>query len=130
MPMHTRLSTVHLALILFFVCSLVGQNPLAQERYRYVDLNAPGAFERLKAKNVQHYEKVQAILEGLGQRNSRDVATWLQTSFKATDILYDDILLVTSPPQKDLMFVLDKVRYRARVTLERGGAKVYPVRNQ
>jgi hypothetical protein len=87
-------------------------------------------MDKLRTKNPAHYEKVQAIINGLGSRGHGEVPRWLRTNFDAKDVSYSDILLVTHPPQRDLSFVLEKTTYRARVTLEGSGAKVYPVRNQ
>lgn len=127
--MQTLRAYAHFA-ILLFLCLTVAHQSIAQTRLDYVDLNAPNAFERLKVSNPKHYESVQAILQGLAKRDPHEVAAWIRTSFNATNVLYDDILLVTEPPQKELVFVLDKVRYRARVTLERNAAKIYTIRNQ
>ena len=81
---------------------------------KHVDLNAPGALEKLQASNPVHYRKVQEILKGLEERRGRDVVGWLQASFAAKQISYYDLYRTSYPPQRDLSFVLDETRYSAR----------------
>lgn len=96
---------------------------------KYVDLNVPGAMEKLRVSNSLHYEKVQRIIDGLSSRGYEEIPRWIRTSFNAKDVYYSNILLTTSPPQRDLSFVLDDTQYRGRVTLDRSGAQVFPIRN-
>ena len=115
--------------ILSAVLMLASALPIcAQElqRLKQVNLNAPGAMEKLQASNPAHYGKVQKILEGLAKRPSAAVAGWLRTSFQARDVSYRDILLTSFPEQRDISFVLDDTRSGARLTMAREGARVFP----
>jgi hypothetical protein len=95
-----------------------------------VDLNDPNAIQKLRTSNPAHHAVIEQILSGLGERSSAEVPTWIRTAFGAKDVSYPPIILVTEPPQARLSFSLDGVRYRAKVTLERGRARIYPARNR
>ena len=87
-----------------------------------VDLNRPGAMERVRASNPGHHDKIVRILDGLTQRPYDDVPRWINTTFQARDVRFSPIVMTTYPAQRDLTFVLDSMRYRGRVTLAHGGA--------
>lgn len=95
-----------------------------------INLNAAGAMEKLRTSNPKHYERIQQIVNGLGERQTDDVPRWIQTTFEAKDVSYSAILLVTHPPQRDLSFVLEGTMYRAVVTLDDKRAKIYPIKHQ
>lgn len=113
------------AIVMLYIATASAQNtgPL-----QYVNLNAPGALEKLKATKPEHYDMFNQILLGLRQRPQGQVPRWIQTTFNATDVFYSDILLTTHPPLRDLGFNLQGTHYSARVTLTREGAKVFPAR--
>lgn len=93
-----------------------------------INLNAAGAMEKLRTSNPKHYERIQQIVNGLGERQYDDVPTWMQTTFEAKDVSYS-ILLVTWPPQRNLSFVLEGTTYRAVVTFDDKRAKIYPIKH-
>lgn len=95
---------------------------------RYVDLNAPGAMDKVRTSNPAHYEKIQSILDGLNKRSPADARRWIQTTYNAKEVAYFSHLLVTDPPQSNLSFLLDGTRYFGRVTLEPKRAEFYPVK--
>jgi hypothetical protein len=97
---------------------------------KYVYLNAPGALEKLQKTNPSHYAKIQTIVSGLENRIHGDVPRWIRTTFDAKDVSYSNILLTTSPPQRDLSFMLDGTRYHGRVTLMSSGATIFTIKNQ
>lgn len=95
-----------------------------------IDLNQPGAMEKLRAKRPEHYKKIDAILQHLPTIYVQDVPGYLRVHFNATHVFYTETLLTSLPPQRDLSFVLDDTTYQARVTLDHGGATIYPVKNR
>ena len=120
------LRVLSVALLLASAFAVWGQE---LQRLKHVNLNAPGAMERLQASNPAHYGKVQEILEGLPKRPSGSVAGWLRTSFQARDVSYRDLLRTSYPAQRDISFVLDDTRYAARLTMRDEGARVYPAKD-
>ena len=95
---------------------------------RYVDLNAPGAMDKVQTANPAHYKKIQSILDGLNKRSAADARYWIRTTYNAKEVVYFSHVLVTYPGQSDLSFILDGTRYSARVTLEAKRAEIYPVK--
>jgi hypothetical protein len=91
-----------------------------------VDLNEPGAMERLEQANPGHYETIRRIMAGLFTRDDREVPRWLQTTFAAHEISYAPILLTSAPAQRRLAFALDGTRYRAVVTLSHVRGVIVP----
>jgi len=112
--------------------SLSAQYALATDTSppKQVNLNVPGIMMTLRESRPTHFEKIQAIVRDLRNHDDQDVPRWMQTNFNAKNVLYSRILLTTSPAQRDLSFVLDDTRYRGRVTLERGGAQIFPIKSQ
>ena len=96
---------------------------------RYVDLNAPGAMDKVQASNPAHYKKIQSILDGLNKRSAADARHWIRTTYNAKEVAYFSHVLVTYPGQSSLSFILDGTRYSGRVTLERKRAEIYPVKS-
>jgi hypothetical protein len=94
-----------------------------------LNLNVPGAMEKLRTSNPKHYEVIQQMLNGLDEMRYDGVARWIQTSFDAKDVSYSSTLLATEPPQRALSFVLGGITYRATVTLEGKRAEIYPVKH-
>lgn len=111
--------------------SAVAQFAVAEDvrSIRHVNLNVPGIMEEIRVTRPAHYEIVRAIVRGLDSHADREIPRWLRTTFNAREATYSNILLTTSPPQRDLSFVLDDTRYRGRVTLDRKGAQIFPVRS-
>ena len=124
---HSLLSWAIACILLLSLSPASARDPVLPS---FVNLNAPDSMERLKASSPDHHAKIQRILSGVSGKATGDVAGWIRTSFNATDVIYTDVILVSFPPQKDLVFVLDNVQYRARLTLERDRAVIYPVRNR
>ena len=130
---------------LLLTCPLLA----SADGFRNVDLNLPGAMDTLRISNPAHYNKLQRIFRRLQTGKDCDVADqdathyqqtaedncdvprWLRTDFNAKDIYYDRLVWLTSlPPKRDLSFVLDNTRYRARITLDPDGAQIHPVINR
>ena len=95
---------------------------------RQVNLNAPGAMDRIKASSPAHYEAIQGIVSGLARNPHSTDARWIQTSFHAKDVSYGSALLTSHPPQRNIAFTLDETRYQGRVTLDSGSVHFVPTR--
>ena len=96
---------------------------------KHVNLNAPGAMEEIRVTSPGHCKKVQAIVRGLDSHADGEIPGWLRTTFNAKEVTYSRILLTTLPPQRDLSFILDDTSYRGRVTLDRRGAQIFPIKS-
>ncbi len=92
-----------------------------------VDLNAPGALERLRHDNPGDYAKVRRILAEVQDQRSENVLSWMLAQFDAREVAYAaDLLLTSYPPQKRLSFSLGDTRYFGTVTLTRDRAQAIP----
>jgi len=89
-----------------------------------VNLNKPGVLEKLRDSHPAHYEKIGKILEGLTQRPFDDVPRWITANFDARDAHFSPVLMTSYPPQREIVFVFDRTRYRARVKLTPTGARL------
>jgi len=62
---------------LIFVIVLLGFHHIASAQNlrpaQYVNLNASGAMEQIRAANRAHYEKIQAIMEASGRNRTERV---------------------------------------------------------
>jgi hypothetical protein len=119
-----RTLTVALVLTITALSPAMAEEPAA----RIIDLNAPGAMQRLEQSNPQHHEKVSRILAGVLRQADRDVPRWLQASFAASDVSYAPVLLTSAPPQRRLSFALDGTRYLAVLTLSHVKGEIVPAR--
>jgi hypothetical protein len=119
-----RTLTVALVLVTAALSPAMAQDPSS----RVIDLNAPGAMERLEQSNPRHHDKVTRILAGVLKHADRDVPRWLQASFAASDVSYAPILMTSAPPQRRLSFALDGTRYLAVLTLSHVTGEVVPAR--
>jgi len=91
-----------------------------------INLNEPGALEALQRDNPVHYLTVHQILDNLLKQPESQVPRWLQTTFNAKDVRYVQVLLTSDPPKRDLSFMLDDTRYKARLTLTNDRVKIVP----
>lgn len=91
---------------------------------QYVDLNAPGALERLEASDPKTYWKLTGILDGLSHRSFSEVPHWMGVNFDAKEVSYSLYVLTSYPPKRDLSFTVDNTRYFGRITLAPEGAQV------
>ena len=86
------------------------------EAVHHVDLDSPGALERVQREHPEHARAISQILREAPQRKPQTLAGWVRTAFDAR--MASAMLVKTSyPPQARLEFVLDDTEYRALVTL-------------
>jgi hypothetical protein len=110
--------------------------PAAQAAGRYVNLNKPGAMDRLKGENPTHYRAVSKILQAALRQAEpagdlvvqHALAEWFRilSTYKAEDVDYSPILLASDPPKRELSFRLDDVRYSKILTLSHVQAVAEP----
>ena len=90
-----------------------------------VDLDTPGALERVQRDNPAHAKTITQILREAPYRRPQALAGWVRTAFDAK--MASAMLIKTSyPPQARLAFVLDDTEYRAMVTLRKVEPAVTP----
>lgn len=99
-----------------------------EAQHTAIDLNEPGALDRLARDNPDHYTKIRKILAEVDEIPERSVDRWMKTQFNATDITYSPYLLTSNPPKKELSFTLETTHYEALLTLTHDGARLFPVR--
>jgi hypothetical protein len=93
-----------------------------------VDLDAPGALERLRSEQPARYEKVTALLRDAERLPEQQVEGWVRTRHDADAVRLGHLLLVSYPPKRRLSFSLEKVSYVATITVALPPAKIVPAR--
>ena len=95
------------------------------EAARQVDLDTPGALERVQQDNPTHYRAISEILREAPYRRPQTLSGWIRTAFDAR--MASAMLIKTSyPPRARLEFVLDNTEYRTFVTLRNVEPAVTP----
>lgn len=94
---------------------------------RHVDLEQPGAIERVQRENPAHYRAIQHILKEAPGLQPRALTGWLRTSYdpKAPQVL---LIKTSYPPRARLEFTLDDTRYVGFVTLKNVEPAMMPAR--
>ena len=95
---------------------------------RMVDLDAPGAMERVRADNPTHFDKIVRIIEGVTERPDSAVPRWVRVNFDAREVVYRPIVMTSHPPRRRLVFALDDTRYEVVVVLTNTTGAVIPAR--
>jgi len=115
------------ALIVVFLLALGAAADAAQVRLpKSVDLDGPGARDRIAAENPALAAKIEKILAQAGDQPPERVATWMKASFDAKDARYGQLLKTSDPPKAELSFVLGGTSYRAEVTLRNARPRLIP----
>ena len=83
-----------------------------------VDLDQPGAMQKLARDNPAHYAKVEKILSEAPHRPYSSVARWIRTEFNATAVDASHLLKTTYPAQTRLSFVLDGEPYSKVIRID------------
>jgi hypothetical protein len=97
------------------LAALALASPAAAEFRPPVRLDRAG-LATLARENPAHYERVQQILRVRSQVGNAALPGCVGVSFDARDVSMSAVLLTTAPPQQELGFVLDDVRYVMRLT--------------
>jgi hypothetical protein len=93
---------------------------------RTVDLDAPGAMERVRAANPAHFDRIVRIIDGVTQQPDSAVPRWLRVNFGARDVGYRPIVMTSHPPKRRLSFALDDTRYETVIVLTNTTGAVIP----
>jgi hypothetical protein len=99
-----------------------------EAQHTEIDLNEPGALDRLARDIPDHYAKIRQILAEVDEIPEQSVSRWMKAQFKATEIAYSPVLLTSNPPKKRLSFTLETTHYEALLTLTQDGVQLLPVR--
>ena len=83
-----------------------------------IDLDQPGALQKLARDNPVHYAKVEKILSEAPHRPYATMARWIRTEFKATDVDASHLLRTSYPAQARLSFVLDGQPYSKVIRID------------
>jgi hypothetical protein len=95
---------------------------------RTVDLGVPGAMERVRAANPDHFDKIVKIIEGVTQQPDTAVPRWLRVNFDARDVNYRPIVMTSYPPKRRLSFALDDTDYLVVITLINVDSAIVPLK--
>jgi hypothetical protein len=94
--------------------------PFAVSARDSVNLNRPGALERLKRENPVHYERASGILLAATEMPCHvdEFAKVMRTKFEAKEANCGVMLWTSDPAQRQLSFVLDNTQYVAAVRMK------------
>ena len=109
------------------VSLLLSVNTLAGETW--INLDSPGALEKLARENPAHYVKVQRILSEAPRMPASSLENWIRVQFDARNVSAPSLLMTSLPAQADISFTLDDTRYRARIRLD-APPRVTPARKK
>ena len=83
-----------------------------------IDLDQPGAMQKLARDNPAHYAKVEKILSEAPYRPYTSIPRWIRTEFNATDVDTSHLLKTSYPAQARLSFVLDGQPYSKVISID------------
>jgi hypothetical protein len=102
------------AALLFAGCAFAQ----APQPWRAVDLDRPGALDKLQRENPAHFAKVEKILAQAPQRPFESVARWVRTEFDATQVDTSNFLKMSYPALARLTFTLDSQQYTKVIRID------------
>jgi hypothetical protein len=85
--------------------------------WRIVHLNSPGAMEKLRISNPEHYRKIVGVF-GVTQGGPHGLMEVRSRELKS---IGTGMLLLTYPPQRDFRVTLDNTTYMGRATVDMTG---------
>lgn len=90
-----------------------------------VDLDQPGAIERVRRDNPAHYRAIRHILATAPDLQPRSITGWIRTAYdpEAPAVL---LIKTSYPPRARLAFALGDTRYVGFVTLRKVEPSVLP----
>jgi hypothetical protein len=94
--------------------------PFAVSAQDSVNLNRPGALDRLKLENPVHYERASGILLAATEMpcHMDEFAKVMYAKFEAKEANCGVMLWTSDPAQRQLSFVLDNTQYVAAVRMK------------
>jgi hypothetical protein len=102
------------AALLFAGCAFAQ----APQPWRAVDLDRPGALDKLQRENPPHFAKVEKILAEAPRRPFESVARWVRTEFDATNVDTSQFLKTSYPALARLTFTLDSQQYTKVIRID------------
>jgi hypothetical protein len=86
-----------------------------------VNLDRPGALERLKGENPAHYERASGILLAATEMPCQvdEFPKIMRVKFKAKDANCGVMLRTSDPAQRRISFVLDNTQYVAVIRMKK-----------
>jgi hypothetical protein len=115
-----RASIVVAALVLYAGAAAADEAPV---RWRFVQLNSPGAMEKLRASNPEHYRKIMSRI-GIAEGGPHGLMEVSSRPFASSG---GGLLLTTYPPQRNFEITLDNTTYQGRATVDMVGIRVMPL---
>ena len=98
------------------ICFTVFSAYAADSGTAHINLNRPGAMERLAQDNPPHFAKVQRILDEVQRQPIDSVSQWMKAEFDAENVIVPPIVLTSYPGKRSIHFRLDKTAYSAIMT--------------
>lgn len=92
-----------------------------------VDLDVAGTLDEMRRVEPARYARVAAVLRDAARLPVGEAERWIRTTYRADDVSFGRVLLVSYPPQRKLSFTMDGAAYVATVTVAIAAAPV-PVR--
>lgn len=113
------------ALLALGALSALGAPAPASTTTRRIDLDQPGAIERVQRDNPAHYGVIRRILAEAPVMRPRAITGWIRTAYdaKARDVL---LVKTSHPPRARLEFALGDTRYVTFVTLRNVEPSILP----
>ena len=93
----------------------------------HINLNKPGALERLAQDNPSHFAKVQRILDEVQRHPVDAIPQWMKAEFDADRVIAPPILKTSYPAKRAIHFRLDNTAYTATLIQEKT-ERLVPVR--
>jgi hypothetical protein len=94
-----------------------------------IDLNQPGALEKLRTERPKHFSAISEVLRVVERVpcGNAEVRS-LEARFDIRDMACNFLLMTSDPPKRHLSFELEGTSYVAVVTLKDTGGKSVPVK--
>ena len=82
-----------------------------------INLDRPGAMNKLKNTTPEHYERIKNILYGISSGEIKNIKEWLKVDYDAIDPTVSKYFWKTSyPPKHTVAFTFDEFRYQLTIT--------------
>jgi hypothetical protein len=109
------------------VCALATSAIAADTSWQPIDLDRPGALERLKQEHPGHYRVIARILRSAetvpcGPRELRS----LESRFDMEEMACNIAMMTSYPPKWHLSFAWGGTTYTATVTMKDGAGRLLP----
>lgn len=112
-----------------FVSAVIATANAAGTTSQPVDLNQPGALEKLQAERPEHFRAISAVLRVVERIpcGNAEVRS-LEARFDIRDMACNFVLMTSDPPKRRLSFALEGTSYVVTVTLKDTGGKSVPLK--